>query len=68
MISTANSAAIHSAYASKTSESKETKQNVDAAKQGATSRVEELKESIDSGEYKVNIDALSNKMAEELLS
>ena len=68
MISKANSAAIHSAYAAKTSESKETRQNLNAAKQDDTSKVEQLKESIDSGKYKVNIEAVAQKMADELLS
>ena len=67
MISKANNAALHSAYANKPGEQKEIKQNLNVAKQGNTTKVEELKESIGSGEYKVNIEALSNKIAEELL-
>ena len=67
MISNLNSAAVHSAYASKTNDSKTTKQGVEAVKQNDASGVEKLKESINSGEYKVNLDALSQKMADELL-
>ena len=67
MISNLNSAAVHSSYASKTNDSKATKTGVEAAKQNDTSGVEKLKESINSGEYKVNLDALSQKMADELL-
>lgn len=67
MISKLNSAAVHSAYASKTNDSKTTKSGVEATKQNDTSNVEKLKGSIDSGEYKVNLDALSQKMADELL-
>ncbi len=67
MISNLNSAAVHSAYASKTNDSKTTEQGVEATKRNDMGGVEKLKESINSGEYKVNLDALSQKMADELL-
>ena len=67
MISQTNSSAVHAAYQSKTTESKEAKQSTPVTKQGDTSKVEQLKESIGSGEYKVNIQALSEKIADSLL-
>lgn len=67
MISKLNSAAVHSAYASKTNDSKTAKQGVEATKQNDTSNVDKLKESINSGEYRINLDALSQKIADELL-
>jgi len=67
MISKTNSAGIHSAYSTKTGEVKESKQGLSISKQGDMSKVDQLKESINSGEYKVNIDALSKKIAEALL-
>jgi len=67
MISKANSSALNAAYSSKLGESKDVKQAVSITKQGDTSKIEQLRESIDSGEYKVNLDALSKKIAEELL-
>ena len=67
MISQTNSSAVHASYQSKTTESKESKQSASVAKQGNTSKLDQLKESIDSGEYRVNIQALSEKMADSLL-
>ncbi|MBT5933851.1 flagellar biosynthesis anti-sigma factor FlgM [Sulfurimonas sp.] len=67
MISNLNSAAVQSAYASKMNDSNTTKQDVVATKQDDMSGVEKLKESINSGEYKVNLDVLSQKIADELL-
>ncbi|MEA2092190.1 MAG: flagellar biosynthesis anti-sigma factor FlgM, partial [Campylobacterota bacterium] len=37
------------------------------SKQGDTSKVEQVKEALESGEYKINLEALSQKIAEELL-
>ncbi|QSZ42391.1 flagellar biosynthesis anti-sigma factor FlgM [Sulfurimonas aquatica] len=67
MISQTNSSVLQGAYASKTNETKEQKQGVNITKQGDMSKVEQLRESINSGEYKVNIEALSKKIAESLL-
>ena len=67
MISQANSSAVQTSYQSKTAQTKEAKANTVVSKQGDTSKIEQLKESIDSGEYKVNIQALSEKIAESLL-
>ena len=69
MISQVNSGAIRSAYSSNSGESKEVSQkSTNVSKQGDTSKVDQIKEALESGEYKVNIQALSEKIAEELLS
>jgi len=69
MISQVNSAAIRTAYYNNNGESKEVSQkSTTVSKQGDTSKVDQIKEALESGEYKVNIEALSKKIAEELLS
>lgn len=68
MISQINSSAIRSAYASNFGESKEAdKATTNISKQGDTSKIEQIKEALKSGEYKINLQALSEKIAEELL-
>lgn len=69
MISQINSANIRSAYASNFGESKEVvqKNGANISKQGDTSKVEQIKEALLSGEYKINLQALSEKIAEELM-
>jgi len=68
MISQVNSSAVRSAYTSNFGESKETnKVTTNISKQGDTSQVEQVKEALSSGEYKVNIEALSQKIADELI-
>ena len=67
MISQANNSVIRSAYPSKLNESKDEKQTQTVSSKMQTSKTEELKVSIDSGAYKVDIDALSKKMADSLL-
>lgn len=69
MISQLNSAGIRNAYASNFGESKEVSQKAGTtvSKQGDTSRIEEIKSALESGEYKINLQALSQKIAEELL-
>jgi anti-sigma28 factor (negative regulator of flagellin synthesis) len=69
MISQINSAGIRSAYASNFGESKEVaqKDGTSVSKQGDTSKVEQIKEALLSGEYKINLQALSEKIAEELM-
>ncbi|MDF1884281.1 flagellar biosynthesis anti-sigma factor FlgM [Sulfurimonas sp. SAG-AH-194-C21] len=67
MISQTNGSAIAAAYPSKANEVKEQKQTETVSSQGENSKVDELKKSIDSGEYKVDINALSQKMADSLL-
>ena len=69
MISQVNSSAIRNAYASNFGENKEVsqKQTANISKQGDLSRVQVLKDNIASGEYKVELQALSEKIAYELL-
>jgi len=69
MISGVNSSVVSSAYANNMNENKEIKPNAKLAssKDGSGNKIEKLKESIDSGEYKVDLSALSKKMADELL-
>ncbi len=67
MISQINNAAIKSTYANSPAENKEVSQKSSVTKQGDTSKVEQIKEALESGEYKINIEALSKKIAEELM-
>ena len=72
MISQTNSSAIRTAYASNFGEAKEVMSSTDSkatvvSKQGDTSRVEQIKEALNSGQYKIDLDALSEMIADELL-
>jgi anti-sigma28 factor (negative regulator of flagellin synthesis) len=69
MISQINGANVRSAYANSFGESKEVAQKSGAtvSKQGDTSKVEQIKEALLSGEYKINLQTLSEKIAEELI-
>jgi len=64
MISQVNSSVLHTAYPSKTQAAKP---GSGVVKQDDKGKVEQLKESLDSGDYKVNIQALSEKIADSLL-
>ena len=67
MISQVNSGAIRSAYQN-SSQSKEVEQkSTNVSSQGDTSKVDQLRETLEAGEYKINIEALSKKIAEELM-
>jgi len=50
-------------------ENKEIKANakLTASEDGSQNKIDKLKEAISSGEYKVDLSALSKKMADELL-
>ena len=69
MISQANSSAVRTAYTNSFGESKETKdaKGATVSEQGDTSKIEQIKESLASGDYKVDLEALSKKIADELL-
>ena len=69
MISQLNSANIRNAYANTLTENKEASQKgaLNVSKQGDISKVEQIKEAIASGEYKINLQTLSEKIAQELL-
>ena len=69
MISQANNSSIRSAYAGNLGETKASKTSTSTtvSKQGDTSKVEQIKESLASGEYKIDLEALSQKIADELM-
>ena len=69
MISQTNSSAVRTAYSNSFGDSKETKEasGSTVSQQGDTSKIDQIKESLSSGEYKVDLEALSKKIAEELL-
>ena len=66
MISQTNSSSVRTAYANNFGETKEAK-GATVTKQGDTSKIEQIKEALSSGEYKVDLEALSKKIADELL-
>ena len=69
MISQTNSARLRSAYASNIGEPKDVakKGTTTISAQGDMSKVDQIKEALESGEYKINLQALSEKIADELL-
>ena len=67
MISQVNGSAVFNAYSNSSNESKEITQKATVSKQGDMSKVERIKESLESGEYNMNLQALSEKIAQELL-
>ena len=72
MISQVKSAVV-GAYTNNTNEAKRSnksdlqKAEASISSQGDTSKIDRIKNSIESGEYKVNLEALSQKIADELL-
>lgn len=69
MISQLQSANIRTAYANSSNENKEVTQKgaLSVSKQGDLSKVDQIKEALASGQYKVDLQALSEKMAQELV-
>ncbi|QOP46147.1 flagellar biosynthesis anti-sigma factor FlgM [Sulfurimonas paralvinellae] len=69
MISNINSSAVRSAFANSLNENKEVKANakLTTSQDGSQNKIEKLKEAIEAGEYKVDLSALAEKMADELL-
>lgn len=69
MISQANSGNIRNAYTNTSSENKEVSKTAGTtvSSQGDMSKVQQMKEALESGEYKVNLQELSEKIADELL-
>jgi len=66
MISKVGTGAVQNAY--QESEAKEaSKRPSTVDKQGDTSKIEQLKSSIENGEYQLNLKALAEKIAEEIL-
>jgi anti-sigma28 factor (negative regulator of flagellin synthesis) len=64
MISQVNGADVRSTYAKKEVSEKV---GTGVSKQGDTSKVDQIKEALESGEYKISLEALSRKIAEELM-
>lgn len=73
MITNSSSATIRNAYSSNANDMKKvekvTSQKMEAniSTQGDMSKIDQIKSSIESGEYKINLEALSQKIADELL-
>jgi len=69
MITQTNNAMIRNTYSSNLTDSKDVKSraSMNITKQGDTSKVEQLKEAINSGEYRIDLQSLSQKIADELL-
>ena len=68
MISHINGAAVASAYTNdKVQRGASQKAESTISTQGDKSKVDQIKESIESGTYKMDLQALSEKIAEELL-
>ena len=69
MISQTNASALRSAYANTLNEPKSTRNSgtTTVSKQGDLSKLDQIKESIASGDYTVDLEALSKKIAQELL-
>lgn len=67
MISSVNGSLIRGAYQESSQKTKEQEKSVQSiTKQGDTSRIEELKASIEKGEYRVDIESLAKRIAQEL--
>ncbi|MBE0514856.1 flagellar biosynthesis anti-sigma factor FlgM [Sulfurimonas sp.] len=69
MISQVNQVGVRAAYTKTLDEEKEVlkKTSTTVSQQGDTSKVERIKEALESGEYKINLQTLSEKIAEELM-
>ena len=69
MISQTNSMGIRNAYNNNLPENREVnkKAGTNISSQGDMSKVERIKQELESGEYKINLQALSEKIADELL-
>ncbi len=67
MISNLNSAAVHSTYQNSEIRNRTQDGSQNISKQGDASKIESLKASIENGDYKINLDMLAEKIADELL-
>jgi anti-sigma28 factor (negative regulator of flagellin synthesis) len=69
MISQVNGAAVRSAYQSGETDAKTQRRDgkVEVTQQGDTSKVDAIKEMIEKGEYRVNLEALAQKIADDLM-
>ena len=73
MISKADIVAVRNAYSNNSNDVKQAQKAVsqkaeaNISTQGDMSKIDQIKSSIESGEYKINLEALSQKIADELL-
>ena len=68
MISQVNSTNVRAAYTNNSSDNKElSKKATTLSSQGDSSKVDQIKDALESREYKLNLQALSEKIADELL-
>ena len=69
MISSLGSANVRNAYMNNNSEARDVnkKAGMNVSSQGDLSKVDQIKEAIASGEYKVDLQKLSEKIADELM-
>ena len=67
MIGSVNGSHLKATYQESTIKTKEQEKSTQSiSKQGDTSRIDELKASIEKGEYRVDIEALAKRIAQEL--
>ena len=66
MISSVNGSLLKATYQEPLKSKEQEKSTQSVTKQGDTSRIEELKASIEKGEYRVDIEALAKRIAQEL--
>ena len=69
MISQVNGAAVRSAYQNSETETKTQRkdQKLEVTQQGDTSKVDAIREQIEKGEYRINLEALAQKIADSLM-
>ncbi len=67
MVSNINSGAVRSAYQNSEVRNRAGSGSKNVSEQGDASKVESLKASIQNGEYKINLDELAKKIADDLL-
>lgn len=69
MISQLNGSMVRDAYSNTLLEPKQKSKSADGVitKQGDTSKIEKIKQSLDSGDYKIDLESLSRKIANELI-
>lgn len=66
MISNINSTALKNAYMNQPGGSKESQNKQSVSTQGDTSKIETIKSMIAKGEYQIDLEALAQKLADEL--
>ncbi|MEA1918648.1 MAG: flagellar biosynthesis anti-sigma factor FlgM [Campylobacterota bacterium] len=64
MISQVNASVINASYQEAT---KSTQKTNNVTKQGDTSKIEQIKAEIEKGEYRIDLQALAEKIADEIM-